>query len=96
MLQYDLNRLYEWSEKWQMQFNINKCSIMRVDKGNRPVDYTLNDITLGRSYSVRDLGVQVSSGLRPRGIIAKNRANKMLGFIGRCVTNRSSEGILRL
>ena len=65
---------------------------MSVDKGNRPVDYTLNDTTLGRSYSVRDLGVQVSSDLRPREQcnIARNRANKILGFI-RCVKNRSSE-----
>ena len=98
MLQDDLNRLYEWSEKWQMQFNVNKCSIMSVDKDNRPVDYTLNDTTLARSYNVRDLGVQVSSNLCPREqcIIARNRANKILGFIGRCVTNRSSEVILRL
>ena len=52
--------------KWQMQFNVHKCSIMSVGKGNRAVDYTLNDITLGKSYSVSDLGVQISSDLRPR------------------------------
>ena len=76
-----------------MQFNVNKCSIMSVGKGNRPADYTLNDNTLGRSYSVRDLGIQISSDLRPREqcILAKNRANKILGFISRCVANRSSE-----
>ena len=81
----------------QMQFNVNKCSIKSVDKGNRPVDYILNDTTLGRSYTVRDLGVQVSSDLRPREqcIIARNRANKILGFVSRCLTNRSSEVILR-
>ena len=78
MLQDYLNRLYEWSEKWQMQFNVNNYSIMSVGKGNRPVDYILNDTTLGRSYSVRDLGVQVSTDLRPREqcIITRNRANK--------------------
>ena len=81
-----------------MQFNINKCNIMSVGKGNRPVDYSLNDTTLGRSYSARDLGVQVNSDLHPRGqcIVARNRANKILGFIGRSVTNRSPEVILRL
>ena len=36
---------------------------MSVGKGNRPVDYTINDTTLGRSYSVRDLEVQVSDDL---------------------------------
>ena len=43
MLQEDLNRLHDWSEKWEMQFNVNKCSIMSVGKGNCQVDYTLND-----------------------------------------------------
>ena len=45
-----------------------------------------------------DLGVQVSSDLRPREqcIIARNRVNKILGFISRCVTNRSSKVILKL
>ena len=62
MLQDDLNRLYE--EKWQMEFNVNKCSIMSVGKGNKPVDYTLNDTTLGRCEGLRS---QVNSDLRPRG-----------------------------
>ncbi len=46
---------------------------------------------------MRDLGVEVSSDLCPREqcIIAGNRANKILGFTSRCVTNRTSE-ILRL
>ena len=98
MLQEDLNRLHDWSEKWEMKFNVNKCSIMSIGKGNWQVDCTLNDTSLGRSYSARDLGVQVSSDLCPREqcIIARNRANKILGFIGRCVTNRTSEVILRL
>ena len=47
---------------------------------------------------MRQLGVQLSSDLRPREqfIIARNRANKILEFISRCVTNKSSEIILRL
>ena len=98
LLQEDLDRLHDWSEKWDMQFNVNKCSIMSAGKGNWQVDYTLSGTTLGRAYSARDLGVQVCSDLRPREqcIIARNRANKILGFIKRCVTNRTSEVILRL
>ena len=46
---------------------------------------------------MKDLGVQISSDLCPRKqcIIARNRANKILEFTSRCVTN-SSEVILRL
>ena len=92
MLQEDLNRLHDWSEKWEMKLNVNKCSIISIGKGNRTIDYSLNEATLGRTYSARDLGVQVSSDLRPREqyIIARNKANKILGFIGRSVTNRNS------
>ena len=71
---------------------------MSVGKGNRPIDYTLDDTTLGRSYGVRDLGAQESTELRTREqcIITRNRTNKLLGFIGRCMTNWSSVVILRL
>ncbi len=29
-LQNDLDRLYDWARKWQMEFNIGKCSILSV------------------------------------------------------------------
>ena len=66
-----------------MQFNVNKCSIMSVGKGNRPVGYALNDTTLGRSYSVKDLGVQVINELRPREqcIIGPTRYWDVLGGV---------------
>ena len=71
---------------------------MSVAKAYRPVDYTLNDTTLVRSYSVRYLRVQISNDLRPREqcIIARNRANKILGFISIGMTNKNSKVILRL
>ena len=60
-LQEDLNRLQDWSEKWKMQFHVNKCTIMSVGKENWPVEYPLSNDTLGKTRSARDLGVlQVS------------------------------------
>ena len=46
----------------------------------------------------RDLGVLISQDLRPREqcISARNKANRILGFISRTVTNRTPEVILRL
>jgi len=39
-LQGDLNKLYKWSEKWQIQFNISKSSVHNVSDSwltrNRP------------------------------------------------------------
>ena len=53
---------------------------------------------LNRSECERDLGVQVSSDLRPRKqcIEARNRANRLLGFITRSIKSRSAEVILKL
>ena len=53
---------------------------------------------LNGSECERDLGVQVSSDLRPRKqcIKARNRANKLLGFIARSIKSRSTEVILKL
>jgi len=31
-LQEDLDRLATWAENWQMKFNVQKCSIMRMTK----------------------------------------------------------------
>ena len=55
---------------------------MSVGKENWPVEYILSNNILGKTCSARDFGVQVRSDLRPRQqcIIARNRANKILGF----------------
>jgi len=33
-MQEDLDRLVEWADKWQMQFNVSKCKVMHVGKKN--------------------------------------------------------------
>ncbi|KAF2346001.1 Reverse transcriptase domain [Trinorchestia longiramus] len=34
-IQSDLIRLLQWTETWQMSFNIEKCSVMHVGANNR-------------------------------------------------------------
>jgi len=29
-MQENLDRLVEWADKWQMQFNVSKCKVMHV------------------------------------------------------------------
>ncbi|XP_050709631.1 uncharacterized protein LOC126994346 [Eriocheir sinensis] len=99
MLEEDLNKLSAWSEKWQMNFNITKCSVPSVGTRNPLHGYSLDSTAIGRSECERDLGVLVNSDqqLRKQCISARNRANRVLGFIiKRTVTSRSAEVILRL
>ena len=41
MLQADLDRLMDWSNKWQMQFNIEKCKVMHFGYKNPCLEYTM-------------------------------------------------------
>ena len=35
-LQHDLDQLHEWATKWQLRFNITKCTIMRFTRSLSP------------------------------------------------------------
>ncbi len=34
-LQEDLRKISEWSQRWEMPFNVNKCLILQVGKRNK-------------------------------------------------------------
>ena len=98
VLQGELSRMHEWAVKWHMDFNINKCSTLHVSRHNTGNRYILDGVDIGKSNSKKDLGVLVSKDLRPREqcISVRNRADRVLGFITRSVSNGSADVILRL
>ncbi|KAF2351411.1 Reverse transcriptase domain [Trinorchestia longiramus] len=58
-IQSDLNRLLQWTETWQMSFNIEKCSVMHVGANNRHFHHTMYDTSIETVQQQRDLGVIV-------------------------------------
>ena len=40
ILQTDLNKLFEWATKWQMNFNIAKCDLLRITQKQKPNHFT--------------------------------------------------------
>jgi len=44
-MQADLDRLLEWADKWQMQFNVSKCKVMHVGQKNPGILYIMRCIT---------------------------------------------------
>ena len=38
---YDLNRLFDWVNKWQMNFNVDKCAVMHIGNNNIQHNYTM-------------------------------------------------------
>ena len=39
-LQDDLRKIYEWTSKWQMKLNVDKCAILRCTQSQTPI-YTV-------------------------------------------------------
>lgn len=85
-LQANIDRLQEWSNKWQLYFNIDKCKIMHIGKKNPNHLYTMMDKnhqikTLGSTTQERDIGVILSNDLKVNVHIQAitSRSNSILG-----------------
>ncbi len=91
-LQSDLDNLLNWSIKWQLNFNINKCKIISINNTNQTLihNYNLSNIPLERVNSMNDLGLTLTPNLswddHIKSKIAK--ADKMLGLVKRTVGYR--------
>ena len=64
-LQNTLNRLCEWAVTWGMQFNVSKCHVMHIGRHNPHHQYSMNGVVLDVSNEERDIGVTVTSNLKP-------------------------------
>ena len=64
-LQQDLDLLHEWAVKWQLRFNVTKCTIMRFTRSLSPIifNYKLNGNNLNTSSEHSYLGVTLDSKL---------------------------------
>ena len=76
-LQDDLDKIHEWSLKWQMEFNTSKCSVIHMGESQRRITatYKLGEGELRVVDKEKDLGVSISKNLDPgehiAGIIRK-------------------------
>jgi hypothetical protein len=65
-LQLVFNNLFDWSQKWGMEFNIPKCKIIHVGRHNPAYKYYIDGQELNEVEEERDIGVLVHSSLKPR------------------------------
>ena len=64
-LQGDLNEIGEWSQKWQMPFNSDKCKVMHIGQRNIKAKYELLGKELEAYDEEKDLGVIITNDLKP-------------------------------
>ena len=86
LLQDDLVRLLDWSNKWKLHFNISKCALVRFSYGT-PISpassYCMGDQDIVALDCLRDLGVLISDDLSwsAHYDLLCSRAYKILGLL---------------
>ena len=97
-LQEDLNRLCDWANRWQMEFNVAKCVTMHIGTGNIEFQYSMQGRELDIVAMVRDLGVHISSNLKSSEHCYESysKANRMLGLVKRTIKHKIPDLMVRL
>ena len=92
LLQDDLVRLLDWSNKWKLHFNISKCALVRFSYGT-PISpassYCMGDQDIVALDCLRYLGVLISDDLSwsAHYDLLCSRAYKILGLLRRVFNN---------
>ena len=81
----DINKLVEWANKWQMSFNVDKCSVMHIGHNNMQSNNNMSNQQLPTIDQQRDLGIIITKDLKWRKQTEKSckTATRVLGFITR-------------
>ena len=63
-LQCDLDKLSDWTEKWQLYFNTDKCKSLHIGRTNKRQVYQMNGNSLDQVMEEKDLGVIIDHELK--------------------------------
>ena len=90
ILQNDLDTISSWAEKWLMELNINKCSVLSITLKRNSIfnDYDILGAMLKRVTNHDYLGVAISSDLSwPRHVKKNsNKASRTHGLLKRTLS----------
>ena len=97
-LQSCLDRLLDWSKTWCMNFNVKKCKVVHVGRGNQQHDYSMDGVKLDSIQQERDIGVIIQDNLKPsiQCAEAARKAGAVLGQISRTFLYRDRITFLKL
>ena len=97
-LQNCLNRLCSWADEWGMQFNVKKCNVIHFGRNNHNFEYKMNDVLLTSVSEERDVGVKITSNLKPSKhcVEIANKAKAILRQISKSFHYRDKKTFLNL
>ena len=62
-----IDEMFQWTQKWLLQFNKDKCKILHLGKNNPKYNYTIgeeeNKVTLSETVLEKDLGIYIDPNL---------------------------------
>eukprot|EP00061_Rhincodon_typus_P016807 g45209.t1 len=92
------DQLGKWAEKWQMEFNIDKCEVLHLGKSNQGWSFMVNGRAIRSVAEQRHLGVQVHGSLKVDSQVDRTvkKAFGTLAFISQGTEYRSWEVMLQL
>lgn len=98
ILQGDLLQIEQWTDKWLMSLNANKCTVLHIGPSNPGATYFIGGNPLVAVDQQEDLGVIISKDLKWERHIAKvvKRANSLIFLIQKAFKDHSAATILRL
>ena len=89
-MQRNIDRLMEWADKWQMNFNLTKCKVLHAGSSKERYVYTMGGYAPGGTIlenvsEEKDIGVIIHESLKPsvQCTKASNKANSVLGQMRR-------------
>jgi hypothetical protein len=93
-LQEDLNALSAWSKLWLLDFNAEKCVVLRI-KAAIDYQYSLNGVYLKEVDSQKDLGITICNTLSPTKHINEiiKKAHQKIAMFRRCFTGLDEEKV---
>ena len=94
-LQNDLLTLEKWEENWSMEFNADKCEVIRISKKKNNIiyPYKLHNTELKTTNNAKYLGVTLSNDFKFSTHIdnVSSKANNTLKFIKRNVQTNNTK-----
>ena len=95
VLQSDLHKLEKWESTWSMEFNPDKCEVIRISNKRKPImyPYKLHGTELNSAETAKYLGVTISKDLNWKSHIenVSAKASNTLKFIKRNVQTNNQK-----
>jgi ribonucleases P/MRP protein subunit RPP40 len=98
VLRSDLDKLFQWSGDWLMDFNVDKCKVMHIGRGNKGETFMMGGKNLAEVKEEKDLGIIMCDNLKMarQCAVAAKKGYQVLGMIARAFVSKKKSIMVKL